>query len=179
MNELKVIDFHGKEVIDSREVAVMVEKNRKDLLRDIRGYVDVMENLGERNFAPSDFFISSTYISEQNKELPNFLITKKGCDMVANKLTGEKGVLFTAAYVTAFEDMREKLARPVLPPEVSPGGRAKLISVTRRTILDAGGTPQDVCQIVQSVFQTWKIPVPKFLSKQIPGQMNMFDRLDA
>lgn len=29
--------------------------------------------------------------------------------MVANKMTGEKGVLFTAAYVTAFEAMRERI----------------------------------------------------------------------
>ena len=29
--------------------------------------------------------------------------------MVANKLTGQKGVLFTAAYVTAFEQMRERI----------------------------------------------------------------------
>lgn len=30
--------------------------------------------------------------------------------MVANKMTGEKGILFTAAYVTAFEKMREQTA---------------------------------------------------------------------
>lgn len=62
-----------------------------------------------------------------------------------------------------------------LPPEVSPGGLAKLISITRRTILDAGGTPQDVYQLVQGIFQTWGLPVPKALSKQIPGQTCLFD----
>ncbi len=65
--------------------------------------------------------------------------------------------------------------KPHLPPGVSPGGLAKLISVTRRVILDAGGTPQDVCQMAQGVFQTWNIPVPKALSKQIPGQLSLFD----
>ncbi len=35
--------------------------------------------------------------------------------MVANKMTGEKGVLFTAAYVTAFEKMRSELSQPKLP----------------------------------------------------------------
>ena len=28
--------------------------------------------------------------------------------MVANKMTGEKGVLFTAAYVTKFEEMEKE-----------------------------------------------------------------------
>lgn len=185
MNKLKVIDFHGTEVIDSREVAVMVDKRHDHLVRDIKGYLGILEkgipnfggSDGARKIVPSDFFIPSTYISEQNKELPCFLITKKGCDMVANKLTGEKGILFTAAYVTAFEEMREKLTKPRLPPEVSPGGLAKLISITRRTILDAGGSPQDVCGMVQGIFQTWGIPVPKSLSKQIPGQMSWFDPL--
>lgn len=37
------------------------------------------------------------------------MLTKKGCEMVANKMTGEKGVLFTAAYVTAFNKMEEHL----------------------------------------------------------------------
>lgn len=58
---MQVKDFHGKSVIDSREVAEMVEKNHKDLLRDIRGYIKIMENTNERNFAPVDFFIPSTY----------------------------------------------------------------------------------------------------------------------
>lgn len=65
--------------------------------------------------------------------------------------------------------------KPHLPLEVSPGGLAKLISVARRVILDAGGTPQDVCQMAQGVFQTWNIPVPKALSKQIPGQLSLFE----
>jgi len=41
--------------------------------------------------------------------LPCYLITKKGCDMVANKMTGEKGVLFTATYVTKFDEMEKQI----------------------------------------------------------------------
>nr|DAG22186.1 MAG TPA: KilAC domain protein [Caudoviricetes sp.]DAG32329.1 MAG TPA: KilAC domain protein [Caudoviricetes sp.] len=61
------------------------------------------------NFSLSDFFIPSTYTDSKGEQRPCYLLTKKGCDMVANKLTGEKGVLFTAAYVTAFEKMRREL----------------------------------------------------------------------
>lgn len=38
---------------------------------------------------------------------PCYLLTKKGCDMVANKMIGDKGILFTAEYVTAFENMKD------------------------------------------------------------------------
>lgn len=109
MNQLTILTQGNQQVVDSREVAEMVGKRHCDLMRNIREYSDMLENSGERNFASSDFFIESTYINSQNKEQPCYLLTKKGCDMVANKMTGEKGVLFTAAYVTAFEQMREHI----------------------------------------------------------------------
>lgn len=112
MNKLQIISKNGVEVVDSREVAEMIERNHKELLRDIRNYAGIIENSTERNFALSDFFIPNTYMDSTGRTLPCYLLTKKGCDMVANKMTGEKGVLFTAAYVTAFEEMREKLSAP-------------------------------------------------------------------
>nr|DAK83796.1 MAG TPA: regulatory protein [Caudoviricetes sp.] len=117
MNHLQVIQHDGIEVVDSREVAEMVGKQHKELLRDIRNYAEVLSAPIERNFALNDFFIESTYKDSIGRTLPCYLITKKGCDMVANKMTGEKGVLFTAAYVTAFEKMQHKLKTPLTPAE--------------------------------------------------------------
>lgn len=91
---MTVKNIHGQQAIDSREVAEMVERNHKELLRDIRKYVEIMEKSAEvsqRKIAPSDFFIESSF-ENRGKEYPCYLITKKGCDMIANKLTGEKGV---------------------------------------------------------------------------------------
>lgn len=171
---MQVKDFHGKSVIDSREVAEMVEKNHKDLLRDIRGYLKIMEKFTERNFAPSDFFVPGTYQDSTGRELPCYLITKKGCDMIANKLTGEKGVLFTAAYVTAFEDMKRALDVPRRPPEVSPAGLARLIAITRRVMLDMNSTPTEIGSMVRDVFRTYSFPVPAALDKQVSGQLSLF-----
>lgn len=118
MNNLTVFQHDSIDVVDSRQVAEMIGKQHKHLLRDIQNYCDVIqkngllkneESAGQPKFGPSDFFIPSTYINSQNKEQPCYLLTKKGCDMVANKMTGEKGVLFTAAYVTAFEAMRHHI----------------------------------------------------------------------
>jgi Rha family phage regulatory protein len=106
MNELTVFSRHGQLYTDSRDVAKMIGKEHKHLLRDIDGYISI---LGQSKIGLSDFFIRSTYTSSQNKQLPCYLITKKGCEFVANKLTGEKGVIFTAAYVNAFHTMEDKL----------------------------------------------------------------------
>lgn len=113
MNELTIIDRSGVDVVDSREVAEAVGKNHKELLRDIRNYAETLGKSNERNFAPVDFFIPSTYTDGKGESRPCYLLTKKGCDMVANKMTGEKGVIFTAMYVSAFEKMREKIAKPM------------------------------------------------------------------
>lgn len=113
MNQLKVIPFNGQLVTDSREVAEMLGKRHTDLLRSIHGYVDVLENAKLRS---QEFFISSTYkVEGNNKTYEHYLLTRKGCDMVANKMTGEKGVLFTAAYVTRFEEMEQHIKQEAQP----------------------------------------------------------------
>ncbi len=62
----------------------------------------------QSNFGVSDFFIESSYVDSTGRTLPCYLLSKMGCEMVANKLTGEKGILFTAAYVAKFNEMEER-----------------------------------------------------------------------
>jgi len=92
------------ETVTSMEVAEMVSKEHNKLMRDIRRYI---KQLGETKIGHSDFFQESTYISEQNKELPCFNVTRKGCEFIANKLTGQKGTEFTARYVNRFHELEE------------------------------------------------------------------------
>jgi Rha family phage regulatory protein len=105
--DLKVININGHLLTDSRDVAEMLEMQHKNLLRTINNYVGVMHG---SKLSSQDFFVASTYINSQNKEQPCYLITKKGCEMVANKMTGEKGIIFTATYVKKFEEMEKQLS---------------------------------------------------------------------
>lgn len=112
MQELTIKNYKGINVTDSREVAQMIGKRHTDLLRSIDNYVDVLENAKLRS---QDFFIKDTYkVDGNNKTYNCYLLTKQGCEMVANKMTGEKGILFTAEYVQAFNKM-EEIIRPKLP----------------------------------------------------------------
>lgn len=95
--------------LTSLEVAEMVEKEHKNLLRDIRDYV---EQLGELKIEHTDFFLESSYKSAQNKDLPCYLITRKGCEFIANKLTGVKGAKFTAGYINKFHQMEQEIYKP-------------------------------------------------------------------
>lgn len=127
MENLTVFEHKGVQVVDSRQVAKAIERPHCDLMRTIHVYCKYLaesgesaELRGESNFALSSFFIESTYKTEQGKDAPCYLVTKKGCDMVANKLTGRKGVLFTAAYVTAFEQIRAAMAKKAQLPAPEP-----------------------------------------------------------
>lgn len=95
--------------IDSREVAEMVGKAHNDLLKDIRRYC---EQLGQGNIPQSDFFTESTYQNSQNKTMPCYLVSKKGCEFIAHKLTGIKGTEFTAKYINRFHEMEEEIQNP-------------------------------------------------------------------
>ena len=106
MNKLTPMNFNGVEAIDSRQVAEATGKIHKNLLRDIATYCGY---LNELKIEPVDFFIESTYTDSKGEERPCYLCTRKGCEMIANKLTGQKGVAFTALYINAFHDMEQHL----------------------------------------------------------------------
>lgn len=93
-------------VLDSREVAEMVGKTHAHLCRDIDLYVKVISE--NPKLDSQNFFIERAYKTDgNNKTYKRYDVTKKGCEMVANKLTGEKGILFTAEYVERFNQMEQ------------------------------------------------------------------------
>ena len=61
----------------------------------------------------SNFFIESTYLDAYKRDKKCYLLTKQGCEMVANKMTGEKGILFTAEYVKRFNIMEQCIKEAV------------------------------------------------------------------
>lgn len=106
-----------EQTLTSIEVAELLEVEHWQLLRKlsgrtgrngkhIKGYIEI---LGDNQVVVSDFFKKSTYFTEQNKEMPCYKVTKKGCEFLANKFTGEKGVLFTARYINRFHEMEDIL----------------------------------------------------------------------
>lgn len=112
MQDLQVVEHNNEFYVDSREVAEMIDKNHAHLMRDIQNYENVI--LQNPKLDSADFFAESSYTSNNNNTYKCYLLTKKGCDMVANKMTGSKGVLFTAMYVDAFHKMDEHIKQSQL-----------------------------------------------------------------
>lgn len=97
--------------LDSREVAVMLEKEHNHLLRDISVYA---KYLTETKIGLSDFFQESTYKDITGRTLKKYQITKKGCEFLAHKQTGRKGSSFTASYINRFHEMEAQLSKKPL-----------------------------------------------------------------
>ena len=106
---LTLVKKDGQHWIDSRQVAEMVDKDHAHLCRDIRGYIGDLEKPTNPNMDWLDFFKESAYKDRKGETRPCYLISRKGCDFIGNKMTGEKGTLFTAAYVSTFHDMDDRL----------------------------------------------------------------------
>ena len=107
--------------ITTLEIAEMMEVSHRDILNKLNGTKDkngkikqigIIPTLTEANFCLSDYFIKSSYKDSSGKENICYLVTKLGCDFLANKFTGEKGILFTAKYVKRFDEMEQKIKNP-------------------------------------------------------------------
>lgn len=92
-------------------------------------------------------------------------------------------MLFTAAYVSAFEEMRQALTAPrtpSLPDGVTFSSAVGFMRLTRRAMLDMGASPYDVGMMIRQTCEAVSFPVPAALSKQLDGQMSLFSgRLEA
>ena len=105
INTESVIRYVGESqqrVIDSRDVAKMVGKSHAHLMRDIRDYID--DILTDPKLDSLDFFVESSYKDAKGEVRKCYLLTKQGCEFVAHKMTGRKGTIFTATYVSLFNE---------------------------------------------------------------------------
>lgn len=145
-----------RNTITSMEVAEMVGKKHCDLLRDIRKYVD---QLGESKIVFTDFFKEATYTTEQNKILPCFQVTKKGCEFIAHKLTGQRGTEFTARYINRFHEMEDgKLPCPLNP--IIASSVAELGRVTDRIMTKQGSAPYKIAEAFKRECEQFGISSP-------------------
>ena len=123
--------------ITTVEIAEMMEVEHKEILKKLEGtrkpdgsvkQIGIIPVLTRGNFPLSDYFALSTYKDSSGKENKCYNVTRLGCDFLANKFTGEKGILFTAKYVKRFNEME----RGQVPKDFPSALRAYADEVERR-----------------------------------------------
>jgi anti-repressor protein len=107
MNEVLSKDWvfndKGEVYTDSLTVALVFGKEHKSVLRDIRNLLKTADTFGQNNFVPF------TYFSEQNKELPKYLLTEDGFTLLVMGYTGANAMQFKIEYIKRFRAMKEEL----------------------------------------------------------------------
>ena len=114
-------------VIDSREVARMMGKEHREILCYIEGkkvksnvnITGILPTLQGEQLITTDYFIESSYTTDKGTKQKCYLCTRMGCDLLATRQIGEKGILFCAKYVERFNEMEKELKNnnPVLAKE--------------------------------------------------------------
>lgn len=167
----------GKATITTLEIAEMMEVEHKRLLRkldgdkDRKGYVQI---LTEAQMGLSDFFIPSTYRDSSGKENKCYEVTKLGCDFLANKFTGEKGVLFTARYVKRFHEMENQLQQ--IPLTERPDRVAQLINAVSPMMKRNDSTPYDIVRNAQLICEQYGIRlIENFAKVPVYQQLTLVD----
>jgi Rha family phage regulatory protein len=102
MNELVFKGDNNQALTTSLLVAEKFGKNHSHVLRDI-------ENLScSKEFRASNFGLSS-YTSQQNKELPMYIMTKDGFTFLVMGYTGETAGKFKEDFISAFNQMEKTI----------------------------------------------------------------------
>ena len=93
-------------MVDSRFVADVFDKEHKIVLKAIR---DIVESSG---FTP-DFrrhnFVQSSYVNEQNKKQPCYIMTRNGFYALIMGFTGKKADYFKERYIKRFDEMEAQI----------------------------------------------------------------------
>lgn len=117
----------GRPATTSLEVAKFFGKRHDHVMRGIKDIIDnCAESLSAPNFwaanSPKSFsahnFVGASYLDEQAKNRPMYIIYRDGFMLLVMGYTGKKALAIKLAYIEAFNAMEEELARknrPVLP----------------------------------------------------------------
>lgn len=104
MEELVFKGTNDQVLTNSLLVAEKFEKNHRDVLEAIRSILRSAENS-----AVFSMFCESTYLNQQNKEQPMYIMNRDGFTLLAMGFTGSKALQFKMDFITAFNKMDSML----------------------------------------------------------------------
>ena len=123
------------QTISSREVAEMMEVQHKHLLEKID---NINKTLTSRKIDPLKYWTESSYKDAKGEARREFQVTKRGCEFLAHKSTGEKGIIFTDRYMDRFEEMENALKeqQPRLPQTYKEALQQLIIEIEEKEKLE-------------------------------------------
>lgn len=113
MNEIVYRGESNQPLTNSKLVAEVFGKPHKVVLVAIR---NILEGSAQ-NCAVLEMFSESTYLNEQNKEKPMFIMNQDGLTLLAMGFNGKKAMEFKLKYIEAFNAMKRQIeqSNPSVP----------------------------------------------------------------
>ena len=105
MNEIVFRGANDHAVTSSLLIAEKFGKEHKNVMQSIRNLIGGTAE----NSAIAEMFSESTYLNEQNKEQPMFLMNRDGFTLLAMGFTGKKAMQFKLEYIKAFNSMEAQI----------------------------------------------------------------------
>ena len=105
MNEIVFRGANDQAVTSSLLIAEKFCKEHKNVMQSIRNLIGGTAE----NSAIAEMFSESTYLNEQNKEQPMFLMNRDGFTLLAMGFTGKKAMQFKLEYIKAFNSMEAQI----------------------------------------------------------------------
>ena len=105
MNEIVYRGESNQPLTNSKLVAEVFGKNHKDVMKAIRNLTEG----SAQNCAVRQMFSESTYLNEQNKEQPMFIMNQDGFTLLAMGFNGKKAMEFKLKYIEAFNAMKRQI----------------------------------------------------------------------
>lgn len=102
MNDIVFQGSEGQPLTNSVLVAEKFEKRHCNVIRSI-------ENLLTADSKMSSLFVSASYIDEQGKDRPMYIMNRDGFTLLAMGFTGKKALQFKLDYIEAFNKMEKAI----------------------------------------------------------------------
>ena len=113
MNEIVYRGESNQPLTNSKLVAEVFGKEHRNVVRDIKNLIEggVLKN------EQTPMFEETTYINEQNKEQPMFIMNRDGFTLLAMGFNGKKAMEFKLKYIEAFNAMKRHIeqSKPSVP----------------------------------------------------------------
>lgn len=103
---------NNQPLTNSKLVAEVFEKEHKHVREAIKKLLTTAENS-----TVLQMFSESTYLNEQNKEQPMFIMNQDGFTLLAMGFNGKKAMEFKLKYIEAFNQMKKEIetSKPSVP----------------------------------------------------------------
>ena len=125
----------GQPLTNSVLVAEKFGKVHKNVIRTIQGLITTAQNcavLTAENSAVRNMFVETTYLNEQNKEQPMYVMNRDGFTLLAMGFTGKKALQFKLDYIKAFNKMEKAVKEgSILPSPIDVTVLKQLVEATQ------------------------------------------------